>query len=76
MVRAKFKVEFIEQDKGDPECKTIHLRAVYDSDPNSENGRFFKWTPNGTVVLSTINESAWSQFEEGKEYYVDFTEVN
>lgn len=69
MVRAKFKC-------GDVVCNAdqtefaIRLDAVtYGS---TENEEFFKYTPAGTISLSTINAEAAKHFEIGKEYYVDF----
>lgn len=74
-VRAKFVCRWIDTDKADDELKTIHLDAVYSPDPLSDNGKFWKWTPSGTIQLTTVNESAWQQFEQNKEYYVDFIPV-
>ena len=74
-VRAKFRCGWIETDKDDPELKTIHMNAVYSPDPKSENGKFWKLTPSGTIQLTTVNESAWQQFEEEAEYFVDFSKV-
>ena len=51
----------------------IELLPVVDSDPDSENGRFYKSTPSGSIKLATINEKAAAQFVPGNEYYVDFT---
>lgn len=78
MVRAKFKVEskvdnVIDETK---EGKKITLRPVYDSNPESENGKFFKLTPGGVVELSTVNEEAAAQFEVGDEFFIDFTKAN
>lgn len=77
MVRAKFRVEskidnIIDQSK---EGKKITMRPVYDSNPESENGKFFKLTPGGVVELSTVNEEAAAQFEVGDEFFVDFTKA-
>lgn len=69
-VRAKFKVEKIEEYNGG---KSITLYPVYDSDPSSENSRFYKWTPAGHILLSTVNPAAAEQFALGKEFYIDFT---
>ena len=51
---------------------TAKFTAVYDSNPNSENGKFFKWTPSATFDLGAITGQF---FEVGKEYYVDFIPV-
>jgi hypothetical protein len=70
--RAKFKVEEISQNSFG---KTAKLVPVYSSDPNSENGKFYKQTPGGSISLTTINDTVAGQFEVGKEFYVDFTKV-
>lgn len=75
MVRAKFKVDSIEKFMGGdgelaPEA-TIRLSPVYSG--SKENEEFYRWTPAGQIVLATVNGQAVKQFEEGKEYYVDFT---
>jgi hypothetical protein len=85
-VRAKFKVNKLSQPEttklirvdGKDECipeilRTVELVPVYDPDPESENGKFFAYTPAGKIELGTIHGEAAEQFELGKEYYVDFT---
>lgn len=67
-VRAKFKVSHIQP--GD-EGATISLSPV--TSGSKENEQFYKWTPGGSIVLSTINAEAAQQFSEGQEFYVDFT---
>lgn len=78
MVRAKFKVESTQpRDQVLPggdvvhEGGTVTLRPVYSGSP--ENDQFYKLTPSGQIVLSTINVAAFEQFTEGQEFYVDFT---
>lgn len=68
-VRAKFKCT-----EKTPDGK-ISMETVYDPDPQSENGLFFKWTPYGQLSMGTVNENALAQFEVGKEYYLDFTKT-
>jgi hypothetical protein len=70
MVRSKFRVTEKTQHR---DGFIVKLMAVYDDDPNSENGRFFKYTPSGEVVLQTINEAAANEFIVDEEYYVDFS---
>lgn len=71
-VRAKFKCESV---KLDGETASIRLGTVYDPDPTSENGQFFKYTPSGSIQMGVVNPAAANQFVEGKEYYIDFTPV-
>jgi hypothetical protein len=56
------------------EMRTLVLSPVYgNGDPNHENTKFWEASPSGEIKLGTVNEAAWSQFELGKEYYIDFT---
>lgn len=64
-VRAKFKVQSNENGQ-------ITLYAVYDPNPESENGKFFKYTPSGQINIGIVNESAVIPFKVGAEPYVDF----
>jgi hypothetical protein len=69
-VRAKFFVTDIEENTEDGSA-TITLAPVVGG--SSENDSFYKYTPGGSISLSTINAAAARQFQSGKEYYVDFT---
>ena len=62
MVRCKFKCESVKDGR-------VILRAV--TSGGSENDEFFKWTPNGLLDLSTVNEPALAQFTVSAEYYID-----
>lgn len=68
MVRAKF--ECVEKNN---ESGTVKLEVV--TGGSKENDNFFKCTPSGQLTMGTINEEAFKQFVEGKEYYIDFTPV-
>ncbi len=71
-VRAKFKVrDNVDSSNG----HSIVLDAVYDPDPNSENGQFFRWTPCGNITMGVVNDETAKQFVPGTEVYVDFTPV-
>jgi hypothetical protein len=74
MVRAKFKCFFKGNvEPGDNAPATIKLHAVYDD--SEENKEFFKYTPAGSIELHVVNKAAADKFEQGKEYYIDFTPV-
>lgn len=62
MVRCKFKCEWVKDG-------TVQMRPVSSGSP--ENESFFKYTPGGNFLLSTVNENAIAQFREGQEYYID-----
>lgn len=65
-VRAKFKcVSKDDQQAG------VKLEVVIDG--SEENESFFQYTPAGFVQIAVLNENAFSQFQVGKEYYVDFS---
>lgn len=53
----------------------VHFDTVYEPDAakDTENARFTKATPGGTIQLMINNPVAREQFEQGKSYYVDFT---
>ena len=60
-----------ERGSGDDPGFELTFYPVVDG--SAENKDFFKWTPAGQIVFSTINAKAAEQFEQGKEYYVDFS---
>ena len=68
-VRAKFICDTITPC-GDG--NQIRLNVVYSEDVQSEDGRFTKYTPFGTLQMQVDNPNAAIQFEVGKKYYVDF----
>jgi len=70
MVRAKFKVErlVLNPDGGEVTMNVVTMGS-------QENEKFFRWTPFGSIQMGTINKEAIKEFEVGKEFYVDFTEV-
>lgn len=73
-VRAKFTCQkIVIHQSGKEELREVHLNPVYDANPESENGKFFKWTPSGEIRLGVLNKAAWEKFEIGKSYYVEFT---
>lgn len=70
MVRAKFRVNSLTQYEN---AVSVFLEPVYSDDPESENKKFWDYTPSGKIELQTTNLEAAKQFEVAKEYYVDFT---
>ena len=70
-VIAKFKVtQITTYEEGNA---AINLSAVYDPDENSENGKFFQYTPSGQIDLSIVTPETAKFFVPGQEYYVEFT---
>jgi hypothetical protein len=84
-VRAKFRVQSItssvgtirneDGSYGSGEVKTIKMSPTYDSNPESENGKFWAASPGGELSLNVVNPKAVEQFELGKDYYLDFTKA-
>jgi hypothetical protein len=73
-VRAKFRVSSItEHDYVGRRMKTIELTPVMSNDPGNENKSFWDATPSGVIKLGTVSMEAASQFDVGREYYIDFT---
>ena len=68
MVRAKVTCNGIVGNK-------VTFNTVYEPDASkdTENARFTKATPWGTIELGIDNPAALEQFESGKMYYVDFS---
>lgn len=75
-MRAKFQLNSIikrEQTYNGElkDVRDLNFTAVYDG--SEENKKYWEATPAGSLVLSVVNEAAWSQFEQGKSYYLDIT---
>jgi hypothetical protein len=68
MVRAKFKCT-VKVETGD----TAHIVFEPVVSGSKENEDFYKYTPAGRIDLGVVNEAAANQFEQGKEYYIDFS---
>lgn len=72
-VRAKFLCKTVEVNTGAENEGSVILEPVISAVDNEENDQFFRYTPDGRIEMSILNPSALSQFEAGKEYYVDFS---
>ena len=55
---------------------TLYFSAVYSGDPDSENAAFTDATPSLNLSMTIApNKPAAQLFEQGQEYYLDFTRV-
>lgn len=75
-VRAKFKVHNATPYNGadgQPTGYRIAMSPVYDSNPESENAKFYNATPWGEIVLGTVNPAVGEALKPGAEFYLDFT---
>lgn len=68
MIRAKFKCSEIIQRENASITYILNPVTV-----GEENKEWSKWTPSGKLEMVITNPEA--KFEIGKEYYLDFTEV-
>ena len=73
-VRAKFRVNNVSTYPDG--AARVEMVPVYDSDPESENGKFFAATPWGQITIGTVSKAAAEQLALGSEVYVDFTPVH
>ena len=75
MVKAKFIVTSVEkfQEGTENESRAISLQAVIGTE--GDNAEWSKWTPSGSISMHITNPGAFEQFEEGKQYYVEFEKV-
>ena len=53
----------------------MRFDAVYSDDKNSENYSFSQATPSLSLSMYISNPAVLDAFEQGKEYYLDFTPV-
>jgi hypothetical protein len=72
-VRCKFLCTGVKSTEWGAE--QIELTPVWNPDPNTVNYAYWSATPQGRISLTLTNPDAFGDFEEGKEYYVDFRPV-
>lgn len=75
-VRAKMVVQEISRNKygTQSEMNTVKMHPVYQGkDPDSENSKFWEYTPVGKLELGSIKKDIGALFEIGKEYYIDIS---
>lgn len=54
----------------------VHKKDGYGQDGADENNTFAKFTPNGSATYDIQNPALFDKFENGQEFYVDFTPAN
>lgn len=78
MLRAKMRVvevAIIKSADGKMDSERVKVCAVYDSNHESENGKWSKWTPRANLDIQINNPDAMGKLSSGHEYFVDFTPV-
>ena len=74
MIRAKFHCSSVEakfSSDGVKSAELVTMHPVYADGP--ENKEWFRATPAGWLSMTIDNPGAWGRFEQGGEYYIDFT---
>lgn len=86
-MRAKMRVASVSRNKategpnaGNTVSERVYFHCVsksggYPADGADENNTFAKWTPNGEAHYDIANPALFDKFENGQEFYVDFTPV-
>ena len=77
MVRAKVYCQAIYSKHPGQAPNTVEFQCVYEPDASNdtENARFTKATPWGSIEMGIDNPDALAQFVVGEWYYVDFHPV-
>lgn len=76
VLRAKMRVQSVLQQKesdGKISSEQLTLVAVYDSNPETENAQWSRWTPSATLNINISNPDAFNKVSSGHEYFVDLT---
>ena len=71
-VKAKFRCHFIQKAEDDS-YRVIHLSAVTSDKVGNED--WSKYTPAGDIRMHISNPAAFGQFEQGGEYFVEFSKA-
>lgn len=77
-MRAKMKINHI--DKRHEGYETLYMNPVarnsaYPADGADENNTYAKFSPSGMLSLTIANPDLLGKFQEGEEYYLDFTKA-
>ena len=76
-MRAKMKLNHIEKRFEGQE--TLYFNPVaaskYPADGSDENNTYAKFSPSGMLSLTVANPALLGKFNQGEEYYLDFTKA-
>lgn len=70
MNKTRCKMKCVNVTEQDGQGFSYSFEPVYSPDENSENAKFFKFTPSGKLDLGCTNGHG---FVVGKEYYIDIS---
>lgn len=80
-IRAKVSVHSLSESKpADPAAATnayesISMGAVKSGGDNPEDNEYAAATPSCSISMNVTTPTCFGFFQQGKKYYVDFTEV-
>jgi hypothetical protein len=73
-VRAKFKCDSkVLTEQGGSEVCRLNFSASHGD--GKDNKDWSKWTPAGSLSMTISNPEAFGWFEQGAEYYLDFSKA-
>lgn len=76
-MRAKMRITTIQ--KFEDQTERLQMTAVcaseFGEDGSDENNTYAKYTPSADLDIYIANPALVGQFEEGEEYYLDFTKA-
>lgn len=79
-MRAKMRINSVKKNEdaeGKTTQETLSFSCVaasnYPEDGSDENNTFAKLSPSGSLSLTVANPALFGKFDEGEEYYLDFT---
>lgn len=71
-IRAKMNLQSVEDCQNYENWK---FSAVYGGSSNAEDNTYASATPCGKIELQVTNKALLGKLKAGKQYYVDFTEI-
>lgn len=81
MPEMRAKLRLLKVDRETESQETLRFAAVgpkeaYGADGLDESNSFAKFTPCADLTMQVLNPVLLGTFEEGQEFYVDFTKVD
>ena len=73
-IRAKIQISSAFKSNG-YEGETINAHGVYGGSTNAEDNTFSAATPSLNLQMHVNNPAVIGQLQQGKKYYIDFTEA-
>jgi len=74
VMRAKMQVQAVYPAYGETEIvKMYPVCGQFDSEGNSEDNTYARYTPSGSIELQINNPVLAGKIQAGQKFYVDFT---